>query len=234
MINPLLLLTGDPIRVNNKIQVFQPTIKDLAILGNEKFGSLSSVWFLKRKELIPEENDHTWNLSDFEVWKESIIFNPILNQIFKESVMFFLHNKVEFMKIQHTIMIGELSTGIELQEDLFIGIRDTIGQVVQRKEDETKKKPSTKKAEKIQAMIDKGEAKIKEIKKSKGIDPLALQISAFVAHNMCTYAEVFDMTLIQFGAALEKTVQIENYTLSTMLSPYMDKKHKPKNTHWLE
>ena len=42
------------------------------------------------------------------------------------------------------------------------------------------------------------------------------------------------MTLLQFRAVLEKMVQIENYQITTMLSPYVDKKHKGKNKHWLE
>ena len=43
------LLIGESIRIHKGVQLFQPTVKDLAILGTERFGSLAAVWFLKRK-----------------------------------------------------------------------------------------------------------------------------------------------------------------------------------------
>ena len=33
---------------------------------------------------------------------------------------------------------------------------------------------------------------------------------------------------------LLSNLQIENYNITSLLSPYVDKKHKGKNKHWLE
>ena len=38
------LLLGEGIDVNSKITIFQPTIRDIVVLGYERFGSLYSIW----------------------------------------------------------------------------------------------------------------------------------------------------------------------------------------------
>ena len=234
-ISKAYLLTGKPIRIEGtNLRVFQPTMLDIAELGEVKFGALMGIWFIKRRDLIEKENDETWNLSDFEVMKEYITHSPEANRLFRESCLFFLHKNLEFLKIQGTIFIGELESGNELTEELFSKIKNVISVVTQHTEDIKKNAPSSKKAEEIQAKIEKGQQKIKEIKQEEGREIFADQIAGFVAHSNKSFDEVFSMTLIQLSAALEKTVQIENYTTSVMLSPYMDKKHKSKNKHWLE
>lgn len=232
----LELLMGLPIRVSKSIDIYQPTVKDLATLGYEKFGALSSIWNITRADLVKEETDETWNLTDFEVWREAIIYNRDLQSVFKQSVLFFMHKTVEFLPVQRSIFIGELQSGVELSEELFSEIRIAINQVANQKEnnEETNNAPRSKKAQEIADKIAAGKEKIKAIQKEQGIDPLAKQIAAFVAHSHKSFEEVFAMTLIQFQAALEKTVEIENYNISTLLSPYIDKKSKKGNKHWLE
>lgn len=229
------LLTGEGIELNSKITIFQPTIKDIVILGYERFGSLYSIWNLTRKELVPEETDETWNLEDFDVYKKFMIYNPDLQKIFRDSVLFFLHKKVEFLKMQNSIFIGELESGIELTEELFSEIQGVIKQITSQKEEDLKIKnaPRTKRAQEIHDKIVKGQQRLEEIKKENGNDDLASQIVAVVAHGH-SYESVYNMTLLQFRAILEKMVQIENYQITSMLSPYVDKKHKGKNRHWLE
>lgn len=229
------LLTGEGIELNSKITIFQPTIKDIVILGYERFGSLYSIWNLTRKELVPEETDETWNLEDFDVYKKFMIYNTDLQKIFRDSVLFFLHKKVEFLKMQNSIFIGELESGIELTEELFSEIQGVIKQITSQKEEDLKIKnaPRTKRAQEIHDKIVKGQQRLEEIKKENGNDDLASQIVAVVAHGH-SYESVYNMTLLQFRAILEKMVQIENYQITSMLSPYVDKKHKGKNRHWLE
>ena len=229
------LLLGEPIRINKYLELFQPTVKDLAILGSERFGSLAAVWFLKRKELLKEENDETWNMSDFDVYKKFMTYDPLLHKAFCDSVLFFLHKKVEFLKMQNSIFIGELQSGIELTEELFLEIQGVIRLITLQKEEDlkTKNAPRSKRAQEIHDKIVAGQKKLDEFKKEKGVDDLANKVVGLVAHGY-GYDEVFNMTLFQFNALIEKVVQVENYTITSMLSPYMDKKHKGKNKHWLE
>lgn len=234
-INLSKLLLGEGIDVNSKITIFQPTIRDIVVLGYERFGNLYSIWNLTRKDLVPEETDETWNLEDWDVYKKFIIYNPDLQKIFKDSILFFMHKKVEFLKMQNSIFIGELESGIELTEELFSEIQGVIKQITSQKEEDlkTKNAPRTKRAQEIHDKIVAGQQKLEQIKKESGIDDLASQIVAVVAHGH-SYEAVYNMTLLQFRAVLEKMVQIENYQITTMLSPYVDKKHKGKNKHWLE
>ena len=81
---------------------------------------------LSRKDLVPEETDETWNLEDWDVYKKFIIYDLNLQKIFKDSVLFFMHKKVEFLKMQNSIIIGELESGIELTEELFSEIQSVI------------------------------------------------------------------------------------------------------------
>ena len=234
-INWSRLLTGEGIDINSKITIFQPTIRDIVTLGYAKFGNLYSIWNLTRKDLVPEETDETWNMEDFDVYKKFIIYNKDLQKIFKDSVLFFIHKKVEFLKMQNSIFIGELESGIELTEELFSEIQGVIKQITSQKEEDikTKNAPRSKRAQEIHDKIVAGQQRLEEIKKENGEDDLASQIVAVVAHGH-SYESVYNMTLIQFRALLEKMVQIENYTITSLLSPYVDKKHKGKNKHWLE
>lgn len=135
----------------------------------------------------------------------------------------------------NSIFIGELESGIELTEELFSEIQGVIKQVTSQKEEDLKIKnaPRSKRAQDIHDKIVAGQQKLEEIKKEKGEDDLASQIVAIVAHGY-SYEAVYDMTLLQFRALLEKMVQIENYQITSLLSPYASKKHKGKNRHWLE
>lgn len=234
-INISRILTGEGIELNSKITIFQPTIKDIVILGNERFGNLYTIWNLSRKDLVPEETDETWNLEDWDVYKKFIIYDLNLQKIFKDSVLFFMHKKVEFLKMQNSIFIGELESGIELTEELFSEIQSVIKQITSQKEEDIniQNAPRSKRAQEVHDKIVKGQQRLAEIKKEKGEDDLASQIVAVVAHGH-SYETVYNMTLLQFRAVLEKIVQIENYQIACLLSPYADKKHKSKTKHWLE
>ena len=43
------ILTGEGIELNSKITIFQPTGKDIVILGNERFGNLYAIWNYQEK-----------------------------------------------------------------------------------------------------------------------------------------------------------------------------------------
>ena len=137
--------------------------------------------------------------------------------------------------MQNSIFIGELQSGIELTEELFLEIQGVIRLITLQKEEDlkTKNAPRSKRAQEIHDKIIAGQKKLDEFKKEKGVDDLANKVVGLVAHGY-GYDEVFNMTLFQFNALIEKVVQVENYTITSMLSPYMDKKHKGKNKHWLE
>ena len=163
------------------------------------------------------------------------LYDLNLQKIFKDSVLFFMHKKVEFLKMQNSIFIGELESGIELTEELFSEIQSVIKQITSQKEEDTniQNAPRSKRAQEVHDKIVKGQQRLAEIKKEKGEDDLASQIVAVVAHGH-SYETVYNMTLLQFRAVLEKIVQIENYQIACLLSPYADKKHKSKTKHWLE
>lgn len=82
-INISKILTGEGIELNSKITIFQPTVKDIVILGNERFGNLYAIWNLSRKDLVPEETDETWNLEDWDVYKKFIIYDLNLQKYLK-------------------------------------------------------------------------------------------------------------------------------------------------------
>ena len=230
-----LLLCGEPIKIEKDLYVYQPTVRDEATLGDEEFGKITYVWNITRKDLIEEETDETWNLDDWEVYKKALIYNLDLQQVFKYSVLFFMHKKVEFLKMQNSIFIGELESGIELSEELFSKIQSVIKQItLQKEEDEhSQNAPRSRRAQEIHDKIVEGEKRLSNLKKEKGVDTLSSMIIGVVAHGH-SYEEVLSMTLPQFWAIIEKIVQIENYEFNVLLSPYMDKKSARDSKHWTE
>ncbi len=233
--SPLFLLTGQPIVINPKITIYQPTMQDIAILGYERFGHLYSIWGLQRSDFLEEETNETWNLSDWEVYKKFICYEEKLQKVFKDSVLFFFHKKVEFLKMANSIFIGELESGIELTEELFSEIQGVVRIITSQKEEDIQSKNAQRstRAQEIHDKIVAGQQRLSEFKKQKGLDDLASRIVGLVAHGY-SYEQVYNLTLLQFNALIEKVVQVENYTITSMLSPYIDKKNKKNNTHWLD
>ena len=64
MINLGRLMSTTPIPVAGNICFHQPKIIQVLDMGEQMYWGLLKIWDLKRKELIPEENEYTSTLSD--------------------------------------------------------------------------------------------------------------------------------------------------------------------------
>lgn len=236
-----LLLSGAPIQVSRNIKFYQPTVRDVVIIGEEHYSLLLKIWTVDREELIPEEDDYTKGRSDYEIWIEYMSSIPTMRDILEESCLVFFRKKIEFFPLSHTISIGEGESSELLDLGLFLTLKSLFSKLVEKRDDKDQQYRETKNmSAREKEMLEKmkaAEAKLNKIKHgdSGADDIFGKQIVALVAIGHYTYEQVYDMTMLQFTNLLMKYVDIERYELHTVLSPYISSKDakSQENKHWL-
>lgn len=236
-----LLLLDVPFTIAKNLKFYQPTVRDVVIMGEEEYSLLVKIWKLTRQELLMEESEHTKSKDDFEIWKEYIISTPSMRDALERSCLVFFHKKLEFLPISNTIYIGEAEQGLLLDLGLFLLIKSLFSKIDQSssddKEEQYKETANMSEREKrLIALMKERDSKLNKLKygEQNEKDILGRQIVALVAIGKYTYTEVYDMTMLQFMHALRKYTDIERYELHTMLSPYISSKdNNQENKHWL-
>lgn len=236
-----LLLLDTAFTIAPNLKFYQPTVRDVVIMGEEQYSLLVKIWTLSRRDMIPEENDYTRDKEDFEIWKEYIISIPTMRDALERSCLVFFRKKIEFLPISNTIYIGEAEKGLLLDLGLFLLIKSLFSKIDQSssddKEEQYKETANMSEREKrLIALMKEREAKLNKLKygEQNEKDILGRQIVALVAIGKYTYTQVYDMTMLQFMHALRKYTEIERYELHTMLSPYISSKdNNQENKHWL-
>lgn len=236
-----LLLLDIPFTIAPNLKFYQPKVRDVVVMGEERYGLLTKIWSLERHQLVPEENEYTKTLDDFSIWKEYIMSVPKMKDALEESCLVFFRKKIEFLPISNTIYIGEAENGLLLDLGLFLLIRSLFSKINQSshddKEEQYKETANMSERERrLIALMKEREAKLNKLKygEQNETDILGRQIVALVAIGKYTYTEVYDMTMLQFMHALRKFTEIERYELHTMLSPYISSKdNNQENKHWL-
>lgn len=236
-----LLLSGDPIKITSRLKFYQPTVRDVVTMGEERYNLLLRIWTVTRDELIPEENDYTQDKDDYTIWFEYIMSVPKMQEALEESCLVFFRKKIEFLPLTHTISIGEGESSELLDLGLYLTVKSLFSKLVQKRDDKDQQYKETKKmSAKEKEMLEKmkaAEAKLNRIKhgESGADDIFGKQIVSLVAIGHYTYEQVYDMTMLQFTNLLMKYVDIERYELHTVLSPYISSKDAKSqdNKHWL-
>lgn len=237
-----LLLLDSPFPVVKGLKFYQPTLRDIVIMGEEHYILLIKLWTLSREQLVPTENAYTKSLDDFSIWKEYIMSVEKMKDALEESCLVFFHKKIEFLPISNTIYIGEAENGLLLDLGLFLLIKSLFSKIDPSsgndKDEQYKETANMSEREKrLIALMKEREAKLNKLKygEKNNQDLLGKQIVALTAIGNYTFSEVYNMTMLQFTHVLRKYTDIERYELHTMLSPYISSKDKNQETnkHWL-
>ena len=236
-----LLLSGEPIKITSRLKFYQPTVRDVVIMGEERYNLLLKIWTVSREELIPEENDYTQERDDYTIWFEYIMSVPKMQEALEESCLVFFRKKIEFLPLTRTISIGEGETSELLDLGLYLTVKSLFSKLVEKRDDKDQQYKETKKMsakeKEMLAKMKAAEAKLNKIKHgdSGGNDIFGKQIVSLVAIGHYTFSQVYDMTMLQFTNLLMKYVDIERYELHTVLSPYISSKDAKSqdNKHWL-
>ena len=242
MISLSRILSNTPLPVAPNFVFYQPTVGAILDMSDAMFWSLIKVWDVERKELIERETEETLKVDDFKLWSAVMVTNPLLRMRLTASIDCFLKTKVEFLELSNTIMVGEGEQRIAIDEDFWRNMRDICASItfyVMGKPDETEQYRETDKmSERERQLIAKMKKGAERLRKIKGeeqdpADQLAKQITSLAAIGHYTYDQVFNFTRIQLVCLLKKYVDIQQYELSTALSPYMDSKKSKPVQHWL-
>lgn len=235
------LITNTPIPVVRDIKFYQPTIAQILDMGEEMYWSLLKVWDLTRKDLIKEETEESLKYNDFEIWKTCLFLSPPLQERVKSSVDCFLHTKIEFLPMSNTIVVGERETSTLLDETFCLVMRDisrSLSALGSSEKEEQYKETDNMSAREREIMekMRKSAEMLDKIKNGdqKVEDRLVKQVVSLVAIGHYTFEEVLQFTIVQMIYLLKKYVDVQQYELRTMLSPYTDSKKTQPVKHWLE
>lgn len=242
MINLAKILSGKPIHINSHLFFYQPTLQEIVDMGEGIYWSSINIWTLKRKEIVPEENEYTENMDDYEVWKAYIMSNQVVKQVLAESCSIFFKSKVEFFDISNTIYVGEKESGMILDNTSFLLIRDIFSSILpdaQENDEDSQYKETDNMSERERQMIAKMKQSQKKIEETKNPnkrpeDYLGNKILGLVAVGHYTFEQVYNMTMLQFNKLLKKYVDVQNYEIRSMLSPYISSEDGQDLKYWLD
>lgn len=235
------LITNTPIPVVNNVYFYQTTVREVLDMGENMYWSLLKLWYLNRDDLISEETTETSAINDFELWKGVMMSTPEMKSRLATSVQVFLHTKIEFLPISNTIMIGEDDCPILLDEHFYFSMRNICSSLYEldSEKEDTQYKETKNMSARERQMIEKMRKREEQLNKIKNGEQdmdnrLVKQIISLVAIGHYTFEEVCDMTMVQIINLLKKYIDIQQYELYTILSPYMDSKKNQAPKHWLD
>ena len=243
-INLGLLLCDTPIEIMPGLKLYQPTVRDVVLIGEEHYNLLLRIWLLKREQLITQETEASLKLNDFEIWANYMLNVPAMKEALEESCLIFFHKKIEFFPFSNTIYIGEGDTGHLLDLGLYLTLKTLFSKLDYTQSDKDSDNDQFKETQnmsprerKIYERMKAGREKLEKMNQTGDKnDIFGKQIVGLVAIGHYTYKEVYDMTMLQFVMALRKYLDIQSYELRTQLSPYIsseDSKNQ-ENKHWLD
>ena len=93
-INLGLLLCDTPIEIMPGLKLYQPTVRDVVLIGEEHYNLLLRIWLLKREQLITQETEASLKLNDFEIWANYMLNVPAMKEALEESCLIFFHKKI--------------------------------------------------------------------------------------------------------------------------------------------
>lgn len=243
MISLAKVLSGKPILLSDGVYFHQPTLQDVEDMGEDIYWQVVNLWQLKRKDLVPEENEYSIKMSDFELWKTTVLLSDELKRVFILSCAVLLKTKVEFFELTSTIYIGEKASGVFLDEafyKLMQALCQRITTVPSASEETAQYRETDNMSERERQLIAKIKAAQQKLEsaKSGSIKPedfLGDRILGLVAVGHYTFEQVYSMTMLQFNMLLQKYVDIQSFELRTLLSPYMSSENESQNENkfWL-
>ena len=242
MISLAKVLSGKPISINSHLFFYQPTLQEIIDIGEILYWSSINIWILKRKDIVAEENELTKEMDDYDIWKTYIISNPAARKVLEQSCSIFFKSKVEFFDISNTIYVGEKESGLILDNTSYFLIRDMFLSILpdaQEDDKDSQYKETDHMSERERQMIAKMKQSQKKIEETKNPnkrpeDYLGNKILGLVAVGHYTFEQVYNMTMLQFNRLLKKYVDIQNYEIRSMLSPYISTEDGQDLKYWLD
>lgn len=242
MISLAKVLSGKPISINSHLFFYQPTLQEIIDIGEILYWSSINIWILKRKDIVAEENELTKEMDDYDIWKAYIISNPAARKVLEQSCSIFFKSKVEFFDISNTIYVGEKESGLILDNTSYFLIRDMFLSILpdaQEDDKDSQYKETDHMSERERQMIAKMKQSQKKIEETKNPnkrpeDYLGNKILGLVAVGHYTFEQVYNMTMLQFNRLLKKYVDIQNYEIRSMLSPYISTEDGQDLKYWLD
>ena len=129
-----------------------------------------------------------------------------------------------------------------LDNTSYFLIRDIFSSILpdaQENDENSQYKETDNMSERERQMIAKMKQSQKKIEEAKNPnkrpgDYLGDRILGLVAVGHYTFEQVYNMTMLQFNKLLKKYVDVQNYEIRSMLSPYISSEDGQDFKYWLD
>lgn len=241
MISTAQLLRGKPVKIQEGLKFFQPSLADIVDIGEETYEKMINIWNIEKKDVV-EDAEFVKDFSEYEFWKAYVFSSEVLKGFVENSITIFLRKKIEFLPAGYTIYLGDIAEGIVLNESLFLTLRQVFkklrGDV--REDDSQQYKEEVPMDAKTKALVAKMKGHDEKMAKmnSGPTDPkerLGKNITALVVVGNYTYEQVYEMTMLQFISLLQTHINVESYRIYAIIRPHISSEGADlANKHWLE
>jgi len=214
IIDKLTLIMGVPISIPSLgLTINQPTLKDIAAIGEDRFYT-SLAYFLITKKALPEEF-HESEISDLEVF---LFFLSVAESMRLDVVALFqlcIDDLDSILFFQDEIKIT-LSSGQEciINQEGFSLLKEIFKQIFKLGADLDKYNPANSAAEKIAEKLKKRQEKISKLKSDKENEDSKISnlISVLaIGSNSNSLKDLENFTLYQFLVQIQRFGMYESY-----------------------
>lgn len=227
-VDQLILMGGNDIIVPNyAVKIHQPTINEIALIGEEQFFSTLNIFMINSKnfkstllESIPseliDEIESIQNLNELEVLlflisSEDSVKNSF-NILFKLLLPDF---EFEFSDIEFRVLLKSENVIIELDEELFLIIKDIVFKIFifDKLFDGLKYKPIDERAQEIADKLQKAKNKMNK-NESKEYQSLLANIISILGVTGQSIIELNNFTIYQLYNQFERFALYMQYDQS--------------------
>lgn len=246
--NKELFFIGEPAQFKPGIVIYPPTVKE--VITNPHYSIYSRLLTYSQEEIEDEFIENKQTLKVYPTPIEFLLNNSYHDKKYekacKDSFRFFIHQEVEFLYEEKTIVIGKLTDVIQnmssledlitLKEDEFFDFQNAIRECIGKKMVEP---PNPDEHPKVKEMKRKAryrdKVKAKQMAKSKdGISFFTTLVSICCMGIGITPLNIGEMSYIALESIFRKYQEKEKYQLDidSLLAGADSKKIKPK--YWIK
>ncbi len=212
-IDSLKLMAGTPIPVeSSQLVILQPTLKDIAYMGESRFYSAIS-YLLVNKNLLQIQED----ISDFDIFLYLILTNVEIRELMVEFLYLIVENAQHFHFLEDSIKIDSYEEGQSsiINASNFLSIKEIVKQIFCLEQSKADFNPANEAARKIAEKLQKRKEKLSSQKeKVDSILPNLVSILSTGA-NSISLKDALDMTIFQLYNIFKRFGMYSEYTIQT-------------------
>lgn len=230
-IDKLQLFAGKPIPLNDLCLIYQPTLQDIADVGNDTFDH-----YLLTLTMGDQTNKEGEILPAFILLYGLACQNTEDKKVILNALAFFIREEITLLPGMDCFLIGDAKDQRFLTQKTFAELQEIL-LIMHHMQEVPVNKPGDAHAQAIREKINRGQKKVAEIKRQQSQDnviDLPTILSSFLAKNpTISYKDLWDLPYYAFYEQFIRMQYIEEY--ETNMRSVLAGAKIPKSSlkHWI-